>query len=52
MHVVYNIYETPDMESFIKLGMEPQMMGWLGFNAVETKVVSNLQDVKAVLNIK
>ena len=52
MHVVYNIYETPNMEAFINLNMEPEMMAWLGFNLVETKVVQSRQDARAMLNIK
>lgn len=52
MHVIYNIYETPNMEAFLKYSEEPECIAWLGFNTVETKVVQSLQDSKNMLNIK
>lgn len=52
MHVIYNIYETPNMEAFFNYSEEPECMAWLGYNTVETKVVQSLQDVKDLLNIK
>jgi hypothetical protein len=51
-HIIYQIYETPNMEAFLTLSMEPEMMAWLGFNEVKTKVVLSLQDVKAMLKLK
>lgn len=51
-HLIYNIYETPNMEALVKLSMEPEMMAWLRFNLVESKIVLTLQDVKTMLNIK
>jgi hypothetical protein len=50
-HVVYNIYETPSMDAFMEASMEPEMMDWLSFNTVETKVVFGMQEIKAMMNL-
>ncbi len=41
MHLLYNFYETPNMEAIFKFSMEPEMVAWLGFNTVETKEVKS-----------
>ena len=51
-HVIYNIYETPNMEALVQATMEPEMMAWLRFNSAETKLVMSLPEVKAMLKIK
>jgi len=50
-HEVYNIYEAPSMEAFRALSMEPEMMAWLGYNTVETKVVLGPEEIKAMFNL-
>jgi len=52
MHMIYNIYETPNMEAFFSYCEEPECIAWLGYNTVETKVVQSLQDVKEMFNIE
>jgi len=51
-HMVWNIYETPSLEAFMGLSMEPEMQAWLSYNTVEVKVVFGPQEVKAMFNIK
>jgi len=51
-HTIYNIYEAPTMEAFMKLMQEPEMMGWLAFNTVETKLVLSESDAMASLSRK
>jgi hypothetical protein len=50
-HETYIIHEAPNMETFIALAMEPEMIAWLSFNTVETKVVFGREEVKAMLNL-
>jgi hypothetical protein len=38
-HMVYDIYDVLDMQTFMDFSMEPEMMAWLAYNTVETKVV-------------
>ncbi len=52
LHVIYNTYETPNMEAFIKFSMDPSIMGLMTFNTVENKVVLGIPEIKALLKIK
>lgn len=51
-HLVYNIYEAPNMDSMMAFMMEPEMMSWLAYNTVELKVVLGPQEIKAMFNLK
>jgi hypothetical protein len=51
-HVVYNIYDVPNMESFMAFSMEPEMVAWLAYNTVETKVVFGPDEVMHMFGLK
>jgi hypothetical protein len=51
-HTVYNIYETPSLEAFMALSMEPEWLAWLAYNTVELKVVFGPQEIKTMFNLK
>jgi hypothetical protein len=51
-HVVYSIYDSPSMEAFMALSMEPEMMAFLGFNTVEIKVVFGAEEIRAMMNLE
>ncbi|MDW5562908.1 MAG: hypothetical protein SA339_06735 [Methanomassiliicoccus sp.] len=51
-HMVYNIYETPNMDAFAAFSMEPEMMAWLSYNTVETKVVYGPDEVMQMFGLK
>jgi hypothetical protein len=51
-HLIYNTYETPNMDAFLKFNVEPECMAMLRFNVIETKMVDGMQDIKTMLNIK
>jgi hypothetical protein len=47
-HIVYMVLEG-DFADMQKLQMEPELMEWLSFNAMETKAVMKNEDVLAML---
>ena len=51
-HVVYNIYDTPSMEAFMALSMEPEMIAFLGFSTVETTVVFGPEEIKTMMDLE
>jgi L-rhamnose mutarotase len=51
-HIVYNIYEAPNMESFMGLMMEPMMQGWLAYNTVEIKPIFGPEEIKVMFGLK
>jgi hypothetical protein len=52
-HLAFTIFESPNLEAWEKLGMEPEITAWNALNTTETKVGYNLQDVvKAVKRAK
>lgn len=50
-HLRYNIYEALSMDAFMALTMEPEMMAWLGYNTVETKVVFGQEQVMQMFGL-
>lgn len=50
-HMVYNIYDVPDMQTFMDFSMEPEMMAWLAYNTVETKVVLGPDEVRMMFGL-
>ncbi|OPY31935.1 MAG: hypothetical protein A4E32_01543 [Methanomassiliicoccales archaeon PtaU1.Bin124] len=51
-HEIFNIFESPSMEEFMKMCMEPEFMEWLSFNDVQTKAVIGRKDVMELLSSK
>jgi uncharacterized protein with GYD domain len=50
-HTIFNIYEAPNMEAFMGFSMEPEMMAWLGYHRVETKIVMDMDQVRGMFGI-
>ena len=48
-HLVVSIFESPSLEAWEKLGMEPEVVAWNALNTTETKIGYNLQDVVKIL---
>jgi hypothetical protein len=51
-HEIYMVYEAPNTDVFMSMLMEPEFLGWMSFNDVQTRIVVGLPDVKALLNVK
>ncbi len=51
-HTVYNIFEAPSMDAFMAFSMEPDMVSWLAYNTVETKVVFGREEIKNMFGLK
>jgi hypothetical protein len=51
-HSVYNIYDIPDMQTFMGLSMEPEMVAWLAYNTGETKVVFGPDEIKMMFGLQ
>lgn len=47
-HIVYTVYEGA-LDSMQKFQMVPEMMAWLAFNTIETKVVLSYKEVSGIL---
>lgn len=43
-HTSWAVYETPDMESFAKLELEPEFMARVTFNSLEKRVVTSARE--------
>ena len=50
-HTIYNIYDTPSLDAYWAFLSEPQLMGWIGFNMVENRVVLGFEEIKAMLGM-
>jgi hypothetical protein len=50
-HVVYNIYEAPNLQAFMAYQMEPECMAWTTFNTIDTKVVLGPDEIKAMFKM-
>ena len=44
-HLVVNIFESPSLEAWQKLSMDPDLSAWNALNTTETKIGYGLQDV-------
>jgi hypothetical protein len=44
-HLIVSIYESPSLEAWEKLQMQPEVVAWNALNTTETKIGINLQDV-------
>ena len=43
-HFLVMVYDAPNMEAILKLQREPEVMSWLGYNIVEIKPVTSLEE--------
>lgn len=50
-HEIFNIYEAPNMESFMELLKEPEMVAWLNSHRVQNRVVLSLEQAKPMLGL-
>ncbi len=50
-HEIFNVYDVPSMESFIKMTQEPDMMAWLSAHRVQNRVVLSLEQAKPMLGL-
>lgn len=48
-HLIVEVYEAPSFEAFQKLGMEPEIMAWYGFNTTEIKPAINFEEAMKML---
>jgi hypothetical protein len=47
-HEIYTVFDIPSVEAYTGLLAEPEMMAWLSYNRVITKMVTSLREMKAV----
>lgn len=48
-HTLYEVYDAPSLEAFQQMAMEPEILQWSSFNKMEIKLVTNVEDVKRLL---
>ncbi len=48
VHIIYMVFEG-SLDSLQKLLMEPELMEWLSFNKMETKIVMKNEEILALL---
>ena len=48
-HTVYLIFDTPTMEDYLALLMEPEMMAMMAFSTAEQRVVMGPQEIQTML---
>jgi hypothetical protein len=48
-HLIVAIYESPSLEAFQKLSMDPELAAWNALNTTETKIGYGLQDVEKMI---
>ena len=48
-HLIVSIYESPSLEAFQKLSMDPELAAWNVLNTTETKIGYGLQDVEKMV---
>jgi len=49
MHETYSLYDTPSLEAYEKLSLEPEFVAWYNIHAVENKVVLDVPDTIKLL---
>ena len=48
-HTLYEVFDSPSLEAFQKMAMEPEIVQWSAFNTMEIKMVSSVNDVMGLL---
>ena len=48
-HTNYVICDTPSLDSFMALGQEPELAGWLSFNCTQSSAVLSREETDALL---
>jgi hypothetical protein len=48
-HLIVSIYESPSLEAFQKLSMDPELAAWNALNTTETKIGYGLQDIEKMV---
>lgn len=48
-HLIVNVFDAPNMETLLKLTMEPISMNWLAYNTTETRPVMTTEEVMKIL---
>ena len=48
-HTLYEVFDSPSLEAFQSMGMEPEIVQWSSFNKMEIKLVANVEDVRSLL---
>jgi len=49
-HTLYEFYDSPTLEAFQKMAMEPEILQWGTFNTMEIRMVNSMDDVMPLLN--
>ena len=48
-HTLYEVFDSPSLEAFQKMAMEPEILQWSAFNTMEIKMVASVNDVMGLL---
>jgi len=48
-HLIVNVYDAPNMETLMKLAMEPEAMIWSAYNTTETRPVMTIEETMKIL---
>ncbi len=48
-HSLYEVFDSPSLEAFQELVMEPEIARWNAFNTIEIKIAAGLQEVMKIL---
>lgn len=48
-HTLYEVYDSPSLDAFQKMAMEPEILQWSAINTMEIKMVATLDDVMKLL---
>jgi hypothetical protein len=48
-HTLYEVFDSPGLEAFQNMAMEPEIVQWSAFNTMEIKMVSSVNDVMGLL---
>jgi hypothetical protein len=48
-HALYEVYDAPSLDSFQKMGMEPEIASWSSFNTTQIITVSPLEKIREMM---
>jgi L-rhamnose mutarotase len=48
-HTLYEVFDSPSLEAFQKMAMEPEIVQWSAFNTMEIRMVASVNDVMGLL---
>ena len=48
-HLSVIVFDAPNMETLLKLTMEPEVMNWLAYNNTETRPVMTFEETMKIL---